>query len=65
MFGTMISGFEIALVALLIYVLLYALINRICQCFEYCSKMRAIGKMGETGLQIKKEDMEKFVNDGK
>ena len=55
MLGTIFSGFEIALVALFIYVLLYTLINRICTCIEMCAMYKATGSMSE-------ENFEKFIN---
>lgn len=63
MFGTILSGFEIALVALIIYVVVYTIICRICECFERCATARAIGKLHEAGVMINPEDMEKYIDE--
>lgn len=52
MFGTILSGFEIALVALFIYVLVYSIINRICNCIEHCALAKT----------MKLEELEKVIN---
>lgn len=41
-----------------IYLCIYALINRVCQCIEHCATARAYSKFRENGLLVKMDDVE-------
>lgn len=43
---------------LIIYICLYALINRVCQCIEHCATARAYSKFRENGVLVKMDDVE-------
>ena len=55
--------FAIGLLAVLIYVLGYGLVDRICHAIEHCATAKAISKMNAQGLQIRPDDMEKFIKE--
>lgn len=44
------------IVGLILYLCLYALINRLCQCIEHCATARAYSKLQEVGIRSKMED---------
>lgn len=56
------SSFELGLLMLLASFCVFTVLNRICTCIEHCVTARAIGKMYDSGLQIKSEDMEKMID---
>ncbi len=41
-----------------IYLCVYALINRVCQCIEHCATARAYSKFRENGVLVKMNDVE-------
>lgn len=41
-----------------IYLCIYALISRICQCIEHCATARAYSKFRENGVLVKMDDVE-------
>ncbi len=41
-----------------IYLCVYALIGRICQCIEHCATARAYSKFRENGVLVKLDDVE-------
>ena len=43
---------------LVLYVCIYALINRVCQCIEHCATARAYSKFRENGVLVKMDDVE-------
>ena len=43
---------------LVLYVCVYALINRVCQCIEHCATARAYSKFRENGVLVKMDDVE-------
>lgn len=49
------------IVGLILYLCLYALINRLCQCIEHCATARAYGKLREAGVWAKMEDVKKKI----
>lgn len=51
MFGTLLSGFEIVLVAIVIYLLVYGLINRICKCLENRAMYKAMESMSADNFE--------------
>lgn len=61
MFGF--SSFELGLLMLLGSFCIFTILNRICSCIEHCATARAVGKLNIQGLNIKYEDVEKFVNE--
>lgn len=49
------------IVGLILYLCLYALINRLCQCIEHCATAKAYGKLQEAGIRSKMEDVKKKI----
>lgn len=49
------AGYALNLVA--IYLCVYALINRVCQCIEHCATARAYSKFRENGVLVKMDDV--------
>ncbi len=49
------AGYTLNLVA--IYLCVYALINRVCQCIERCATARAYSKFRENGIAVKMDDV--------
>ena len=43
---------------LIVYICVYALINRVCQCIEHCATAKAYSKFRESGMQLKMDDIE-------
>lgn len=43
---------------LVLYVCVYALINRVCKCIEHCATARAYSKFRENGVLVKMDDVE-------
>ena len=43
---------------LVLYICVYALINRVCQCIEHCATARAYSKFRENGVLVKMDDVE-------
>ncbi len=43
---------------LIIYICLYALINRVCQCVEHCMTAKAYSKFRENGVLVNINDVE-------
>lgn len=50
------AGYAFVLVA--IYLCVYALINRVCQCIEHCATARAYSKFRENGMLVKMDAVE-------
>lgn len=50
------AGYAFVLVA--IYLCVYALINRVCQCIEHCATARAYSKFRENGVAVKMDAVE-------
>ena len=46
---------------LILYLCMYALINRVCQCIEHCATARAYSKFRENGVLVKMDDVEAGV----
>lgn len=51
------SFVQYILAFLVLYVCIYALINRVCQCIEHCATARAYSKFGENGVLVKTGDV--------
>ena len=49
---------QIVIAFLIVYICVYALINRVCQCIEHCATAKAYSKFRESGLQLKMDDIE-------
>ena len=49
---------QIVIAFLIVYICVYALINRVCQCIEHCATARAYSKFRESGMQLKMDDIE-------
>ena len=43
---------------LILYLCMYALINRVCQCIEHCATARAYSKFRDNGVLVKMDDVE-------
>lgn len=43
---------------LVLYICVYALINRVCQCIEHCATARAYSKFRENGVLVKMDAVE-------
>lgn len=41
-----------------VYLCIYSLINRVCQCIEHCATARAYSKFRENGVLVKMNDVE-------
>lgn len=42
----------------ILYLCVFALINRICKCIEHCATARAYSKFRENGVLVKMDDVE-------
>lgn len=42
----------------ILYICVYALINRVCQCIEHCATAKAYSKFRENGVLVKMNDVE-------
>lgn len=52
-----------ALIAFItVYLCVYALINRICQCIEYCAKARAYSKLGANETLVALDNLKKTIH---
>ena len=49
---------QIVIAFLIVYICVYALINRVCQCIEHCATARAYSKFRENGVLVKIDDVE-------
>ena len=49
---------QIVIAFLIVYICVYALINRVCQCIEHCATAKAYSKFRENGMQLKMDDIE-------
>ena len=49
---------QIVIAFLIVYICVYALINRVCQCIEHCATAKAYSKFRESGMQLKMDDIE-------
>ena len=48
---------------LILYLCMYALINRVCQCIEHCATARAYSKFRENGVLVKMDDVEAGIKE--
>ncbi|MCM1090050.1 MAG: hypothetical protein NC413_04350 [Muribaculum sp.] len=46
---------------LIVYLCVYSLINRVCQCIEHCATARAYSKFRENGMLLKMDDVETSI----
>ena len=49
---------QIVIAFLIVYICVYALINRVCQCIEHCATARAYSKFRENGVLVKMDAVE-------
>lgn len=49
---------QIVIAFLIVYICVYALINRVCQCIEHCATAKAYSKFRESGMQLKMDGIE-------
>lgn len=47
---------------LILYICVYALISRVCQCIEHCATARAYSKFRENGIRMEISDLETLTN---
>lgn len=52
------SFLQYVIAFLILYICMYALINRVCQCIEHCTTARAYSKFRENGVLVKIDDVE-------
>ena len=52
------SFLQYVIAFLILYLCMYALINRVCQCIEHCATARAYSKFRENGVLVKMDDVE-------
>lgn len=52
------SFLQYVIAFLILYICMYALINRVCQCIEHCAAARAYSKFRENGVLVKIDDVE-------
>lgn len=45
----------------ILYLCIFALINRVCKCIEHCATAKAYGKFRESGVMVKMEDVQKKI----
>lgn len=43
---------------LIVYLCVYSMINRVCQCIEHCATAKAYSKFRECGMSLKMDDVE-------
>lgn len=48
---------QLIIMFLIVYVCLYALVDRIMKCIEHCATARAYGRFKEAGVMIKMDDV--------
>ena len=48
---------QLIIIFLIIYVCLYALVNRIMKCIEHCATAKAYGRFKEAGVMIKMDSV--------
>lgn len=46
------------ILCVIIYLCIYALISRVCNCIEHCATARAYSKFRENGVLVKMDDVE-------
>ncbi len=52
-----------ALIAfIVVYLCVYALISRICQCIEHCATAKAYSTLKENGVSVSLENLQKTIN---
>ena len=56
---------QIVIAFLIVYICVYALINRVCQCIEHCATAKAYSKFRESGMQLKMDDIEAGIQKAK
>lgn len=49
---------QMVIAFVIVYICVYALIGRICQCIEHCATARAYSKFRENGVPVKMDDVE-------
>ena len=49
----------------ILYLCVYALINRVCKCIEHCATARAYSKFRENGVLVKMDDVEAGIQKSK
>ena len=49
---------QIVIAFLIVYICVYAPINRVCQCIEHCATAKAYSKFRENGVAVKMDDVE-------
>lgn len=49
---------QMVIAFIVVYLCVYALISRICQCIEHCATARAYSKFRENGVLVKMDDVE-------
>lgn len=49
------------IILIIVYLCVYALLNRICKCVEYVASIRAFFKCKENGLDTSLDELEKTV----
>lgn len=52
------SFIQLLIGVVVIYLCVYALIGRVCQCIEHCATARAYSKFRENGVLVKLDDVE-------
>ena len=49
---------QMVIAFIVVYLCVYAFIDRICQCIEHCATARAYSKFCENGVLVKMDDVE-------
>lgn len=49
---------QMVIAFVIVYLCVYALIGRICQCIEHCATARAYSRFRENGIFVKMDDVE-------
>lgn len=54
--------FQFVLFFIIVYLCVYALINRVCQCVEHCATTKAYGKFLDSNGRLTQENMLEKIN---
>lgn len=55
--------FQQILLFLILYICVYALIDRVCKCIEHCSTDRAFSKFKENGVMVRLDTIKKQIKE--
>lgn len=53
---------QMVIAFIIVYLCVYALIGRICQCIEHCATARAYSKLKENGVSVSLENLQRTIS---